>query len=68
MTQEEIQIAESFRGFTSRQALASIYKIYDKYTGTKTTDCWCSALNRKIKAKQFYVWFDEQLENTNGSN
>lgn len=60
MTQEERDIAEKFRGGLSKKALKSIYDIYNKYNDPKITDCWCSSLTRKLRAAEFYQWYDAQ--------
>jgi preprotein translocase subunit SecA len=42
----------------AKTTLKALYRIYDKYTGNKTTNCFCSSTVRKIYYKDFINWYE----------
>ena len=42
----------------AKSTLNKLYKIYDKHTGTRTKDCFCSLTVRKIYFKKFIEWYE----------
>ena len=42
----------------AKSTLKGLYNIYDKYTGKKTTECFCSLTVRKIWYKGFIEWYE----------
>lgn len=42
----------------AKVTLKRLYRIYDKYTGDETDDCFCASTVRKIYFKKFMEWYE----------
>lgn len=51
-------IASSNASKYAKVTLKRLYRIYDKYTGEKTDDCFCASTVRKIYFKKFIEWYE----------
>ena len=51
-------IASSDASKYAKRTLKALYRIYDKYTGEKTDECFCASTVRKIYYKQFMEWYE----------
>lgn len=50
---------EKYVGDNSKTSLKTLYKIYDKYTGSyHKNNCFCSKLERERKLIEFFNWYD----------
>jgi hypothetical protein len=55
--QSDIEMIEALQTSTNKVDLITLQEIYNKYTGLKKKDCFCSIVRRKVWMKHFLEWY-----------
>jgi hypothetical protein len=59
MEKIEIEQFENYKGTKNKGELKILQTIYLKHNPTEVYNCLCNPVVRKIKAKQFFEWYDK---------
>jgi hypothetical protein len=61
LTSSEIDLFDRFRliAATSKTRMKLLQNVFVKYNPTEGYHCMCRSVERKIKHKQFYEWYDQ---------
>jgi hypothetical protein len=57
--QHDIEVIEDLKDLQDKASLVRLQKIYNKYTGSKKRDCFCSKVRRAIWSKHFNEWYQK---------